>query len=101
MSLLHNELIIDLGGNKLLLKQRCIEITEKPMMGIHKVSIKPEQESLVINYLHSGLLCHSKHTELFGDSGTLCCDGWGGILPNNRLIIPNYASPNIHHKVLL
>lgn len=47
-------------------------------MGIHKVSIKPEQESLGINYLHSGLLCHSKHTELFGDSGTLCCDGWGG-----------------------
>ncbi len=47
------------------------------MMGIHKVSIKPKLESLVINYLHSGLLCRSKHTELFGDSGTLCCDGWG------------------------
>lgn len=51
------------------------------MVGIHKVSIKPELESLVINYSHSGLLCHCKHTELFGDSGTLCCDclgGWGG-----------------------
>lgn len=57
--------------------QRCIKITEKPMMGINKVSIKPEQEYLVINYSHSGLLCHSKHTELFGDSGTLCCDGLG------------------------